>query len=98
MCESVTRSAHESRHLIGVRLGGVVRIVPPAVQRIIRRGSGQPSALAVEQSDAHAEGTEINTSNNGQVRLSLPPGYRLQGIGYRGAGCAPPPVTCDVSP
>lgn len=55
----------EGAHLIGVRLGGKVRVFASAVERVGCGGCSEAAAGAVEEGYADAEGTEVYTGNNG---------------------------------
>ncbi len=67
--DGFARSLGESVHLIRVGLGCVVGVFAFAFERILGRGSAEASALAVEQRDAHAEGSEIYACDDGHLPL-----------------------------
>ena len=64
--EDLAGGADEGGHLLGVGLGGEVGVFATAVEGVFGCGGAEASAFAVEQRDAHAEGAEINSSDEGQ--------------------------------
>src|SRR5580658_2198008 len=61
----------ESSHLVGMGLGSEIRVFAAAMKGI-RGGCGADrSALAVDESNANAEGAEINAGDDGHGKRSL---------------------------
>ena len=62
--EDLAHGLDERVHLVGVGLRGVVGVFAAAVQGIAGGGCAEAAALGVEQSDAHAEGSEVDAGDN----------------------------------
>ena len=56
--------------MIRMPLGGKIRIVALAQNRIGRRAEAQPTALAVDDRNPDARRPEINASDDGHARVS----------------------------
>ena len=62
---ALVRGGSERAHMVGVRLRGVVGVFPLAMQRIFLHRCAQPAAFAVHDGHPHAQGSEINSCNDG---------------------------------
>ena len=69
--DGFARGLGESVHLVRVGLGCVVGVFAFAFERILGRGGAEASTLAVEQRDAHAEGSEIYACDDGHCLCSV---------------------------
>jgi hypothetical protein len=66
-----TSGADEGLHLVVVGLGSEVRIFALAVERILGRCSADGALLAMDESDADTEGSEIDASDDGHGDLRV---------------------------
>src|SRR5581483_11649789 len=63
--ESLAGGFDEGVHLILMGLRGVVGVFALAVERVFGDGGGETAFVAVEKSNANAEGSEIYACNDG---------------------------------
>ena len=64
LAQYFARSRSQCAHVIMMRLRGVFWIFALAMQRIFLDSGGEQSAFAVDEGDAHAQSSEIDTRYN----------------------------------
>src|SRR6185369_16458368 len=62
--DRLTRGRDQGGQVVGVALGGVIRVVPTAVQRVRGRAGPEPAAVAVEDGHADALRPEIDAGDD----------------------------------
>ena len=63
--EHIAGGGGQGRHLVGMGLGGKVRIFAAAMQRVRGRGGSDRAFFAVNKSDANAQCAEVNAGYDG---------------------------------
>src|SRR5258708_26504097 len=61
----LTGGFSEGAHVVIVALGGVVRVIFLAMERVLRDAGAKTAALRVDDGDAHAQGAEIYARYDG---------------------------------
>jgi hypothetical protein len=62
--QGLTRRSSQCTHVVVVRLGGVFRIFALAVQRVLDAGGVNQAALAVDQRNTNAQGSEVDSGHD----------------------------------
>jgi hypothetical protein len=83
----------ESAEVVGVGLGGVVGVFALAVDGVLGRGGGEAAAFTVDERDAHALGSEIDSCDDSHGGRKAPWGIKTTRIiaqwGVPGGGATP---------